>query len=103
MRRVRVSGATTREPSKPDFAALIPELRREAYLCCGDRRRADVIVANALETAIEQVDSAPEFALRAWLFDLIEHAADEQWKRKRSRRSAARGPLTAPLNSRSIG
>ncbi|MBX9465582.1 MAG: hypothetical protein KL840_21875 [Aquamicrobium sp.] len=70
---------------KSDIVVLLPELRWEAYLWCGNVKQADVLVAKALHTAINQAASAPEDGMREWLIELIERAAVEHQQRRRRR------------------
>ena len=66
-----------------DIDVVLPELRWEAYLWCGNVKRADVLVAKALRTAINQAASAPEDGIREWLIELIERAAVVHQQRRR--------------------
>jgi DNA-directed RNA polymerase specialized sigma24 family protein len=75
---------------KSDIVVLLPELRWEAYLWCGNVKRADVLVAKALQAAISQAARAPEDGMREWLVELIERAAVEHQQRRRRRGLAER-------------
>ena len=64
--------------------AEIPRLRRYGRALCGDVARADDLVQDTLERALQKSDLWGGGNLRAWLFTMMHNTFINQWRRGQS-------------------
>jgi len=84
---------------RPDLIEHLPRLRRYARALTGDVNRADDLVQDTLERALNKLDLwQPGSDLRAWLFTLMHNLFVNQIRIKRPQETVMEAALDEPVS-----
>ena len=85
--------------TRPDLIEHLPRLRRYARALTGDRDRADDLVQDTLERALNKLDLwQPGSDLRAWLFTLMHNLFVNQIRIRRPQETVMEEALDEPVS-----
>ena len=85
--------------ARPDLIEHLPRLRRYARALTGDRNRADDLVQDTLERALNKLDLwQPGSDLRAWLFTLMHNLFVNQIRVRRPQETVMEEALDEPVS-----